>query len=140
REEGIKVQVIPGASAVTAGLALSGMPAGSFIFLGFLPRKSGKIKTLLESAKNFCKTVVIYESPHRILKLLEMVTEIFGTDANISVSREITKAYEETVRGNAEEVLKNFQARKKILGEFVLIIEAPEKEKRVKVNKYDKNT
>ena len=69
-----------------------------------------------------------------------MVTEIFGTDANISVSREITKAYEETVRGNAEEVLKNFQARKKILGEFVLIIEAPEKEKRVKVNKYDKNT
>ncbi len=139
REKGIKVESIPGASALTSALALSGLPAGSFIFLGFLPRKPGKVRDLLNDAKNFHKTVVIYESPHRILKLLEYVMEIFGDNTKISLSREITKAYEETVVGKVLEVFDDFSKREKIRGEFVLVIEPSEKPKRVKKNKYDKN-
>lgn len=139
RKEGIKIESIPGASALTSALTLSGLSAGSFIFLGFLPRKPSKVKDLLINAKNFHKTIVIYESPYRVLKLLENVMEIFGDDTKISLSREITKAYEETINGEVSEVYDDFSKRDKIRGEFVLVIEASEKPKRVKKNKYDKN-
>jgi 16S rRNA (cytidine1402-2'-O)-methyltransferase len=119
-QESIAVVPIPGPSALVAALVASGMPTDSFVFEGFLPHKKGR-KTKLESLRTETRTIVLYESPHRILKTLEEVSSYFG-DRQVVVARELTKKFEEIWRGSATDALQYFSS-KPIKGEFVLIIE-----------------
>ena len=119
-EAGIQIVPIPGASAVLAALVMSGKPMHQFLYLGFLPIKKGR-QTLLKSLVAEEKTIVIYEAPHRILKTLGDLKEYFG-DREISVCREITKIYEETVRCKISEAIEHF-TKKNPRGEFVLVIQ-----------------
>ncbi len=121
RNEGLAVNTIPGASAITAALSISGLPTDHFYFEGFLPRKKGR-KTRLEFLAGLPATVVIYESPYRVVKSLQDLLEAFG-DREVAVCRELTKLYEETFRGRLTLAIEHFdQGEKKIRGEFVLII------------------
>ena len=116
----IPVTVIPGASASLAGLVLSGFPTDRFIFEGFLPVKPGARRSRLEALKEEPRTIVLYESPHRLLKALTEIREVFG-DLPISVSRELTKRFEETRRGPVSKVLAHFE-RQAPRGEFVVVL------------------
>jgi 16S rRNA (cytidine1402-2'-O)-methyltransferase len=100
---------------------LSGLPSENFIFEGFLPRKKGRKTKLLELAQN-TRTTIIYESPYRVVKTLTEFLEYLGEDRQISLSREISKIYEETFRGSVVEAVKYF-SNKKIKGEFVICID-----------------
>jgi len=120
-KEGILVDCLPGATAFLPALVNSGLPNDKFVFEGFLPVKKGR-KTRLKILKEEKRTMVFYESPHRILKSLTQFVEYFGADRNISVSREMSKIFEETVRGTAAEVVSYFE-QKKPKGEFVIIVE-----------------
>jgi 16S rRNA (cytidine1402-2'-O)-methyltransferase len=104
----IEIIPIPGASAVLSSLVVSGFPLDSFVFLGFLPQKGEKRKKSILYLRYESKTVIIYESPHRIINLLESMYEILG-DREVSVSRELTKMFEETVRGKLSEVLEKLK-------------------------------
>lgn len=121
RDEGIRVSPIPGPSALLAALCCSGFPTNAFTFEGFLPHKPGKRKKMLEQALAREHTSIFYESPHRILKTLEALCELDPTRETF-VARELTKTYEETLIGSAENLLAEFKQRKAIRGEFVLII------------------
>ncbi len=120
RNNGIKVEVVPGPSAVISALSVAGMPADKFVFLGFLKKKPSKRRKELEALKNSDMVIVFYESPHRIIKALHDVRTVLG-EVFISVSRELTKKFEETVRGTATEVIDYFTS-KKILGEFCVVV------------------
>jgi len=120
RRSGIRVDAVPGPSAVVSALSVSGVPADCYIFLGFLKKKPSKRRKELEAYKNEDKVLVFYESPHRILKALADVQAVLG-DVFVAVSRELTKKFEETVRGKVSEVLLYF-AKKKILGEFCVVV------------------
>lgn len=118
--EGIEVQCLPGPTAFVPALVCSGFPTDRFRYEGFLPQKKGRqtrLKEILESSS----TVVLYESPHRILKLLEELKSLGAADRQVSVSREISKHFEETLRGTAEELLQHFTS-KAPKGEFVVCI------------------
>jgi len=117
----ITVVPLPGACALITALVGSGLDTDSFIFLGFLRRKIGKMKKELELAKQAEKTIIFYESPHRILKTLETCKEVFGENTNIVLARELTKKFEEFIRGSITTVINNLTGRK-ILGEFVVIV------------------
>lgn len=117
----ITVVPLPGACALITALVGSGLATDSFVFLGFLRKKTGKMKKELELAKQTDKTIVFYESPHRILKTLDVCKEVFGDDANIVLARELTKKFEEFIRGSISEVIDNLLNRQ-ILGEFVVIV------------------
>lgn len=117
---GIEVECLPGATAFVPALVASGIPCDKFYFEGFLPQKKGRMTRLKELAE-LDKTIVIYESPYRIVKTLTQVAEYMGEDRFASVSREISKLHEETVRGNIKELIAHFSA-KEPRGEFVLII------------------
>jgi 16S rRNA (cytidine1402-2'-O)-methyltransferase len=123
--EAIKKEIIitclPGATALIPALVLSGLPSESFIFEGFLPRKKGRKKKLIELSQN-TRTTIIYESPYRVVKTLTDFLEYFGEERQISLSREISKIYEETFRGSVVEAVKYF-SNKKIKGEFVICID-----------------
>ncbi len=123
--EAIKKEIIitclPGATALIPALVLSGLPSESFIFEGFLPRKKGRKKKLIELSQNI-RTTIIYESPYRVVKTLTDFLEYFGEERQISLSREISKIYEETYRGSISEAIKYF-SNKKIKGEFVICID-----------------
>lgn len=119
-EAGIHVTVIPGASASLMALVLSGFPTDRFVFEGFLPVKPGARRTKLESLKDEARTAIVYESPHRLLKALGEIEEVFG-DIPMSVSRELTKHFEETRRGRASELRAHFEAHPP-KGEFVLVL------------------
>ena len=123
--EAIKREIIitclPGPTALIPALVLSGLPSENFIFEGFLPRKKGRKTKLLELAQN-TRTTIIYESPYRVVKTLTEFLEYLGEDRQISLSREISKIYEETFRGSVVEAVKYF-SNKKIKGEFVLCID-----------------
>jgi 16S rRNA (cytidine1402-2'-O)-methyltransferase len=119
-EEGIKVVPIPGPSTVITALTVSGLPAANFIFLGFLKRKSGARQNQLAEFKNSERTVVIYESPHRVLDTLADIRESLG-ERQVAVGRELTKKFEEVKRGRVSEVLEYFSSRP-VLGEFCLVI------------------
>jgi 16S rRNA (cytidine1402-2'-O)-methyltransferase len=118
----IKVEVLPGANAVITALVGSGLPMDGFIFCGFLKRKPSKIKAELAGLTNLGKTIVFYESPHRILKTIEICLEVFGQDSQICLAREMTKKFEEFIRGTIKEVFENMKSKKSILGEFVILV------------------
>jgi 16S rRNA (cytidine1402-2'-O)-methyltransferase len=119
-ENNIEIECLPGAVALIPALVQSGFPCDKFVFEGFLPHKKGRVKRL-EQLKEEERTIIFYESPYRVLKLIEQLRDIFGEERAISVSREITKMFEETVRGNTTEVLAYFQA-KPVKGEFVVVV------------------
>lgn len=116
----VPVESLPGATAFVPAIVNSGFPCDRFVFEGFLPHKKGR-QTRIELLKDEKKTSVFYESPHRLIKTLEQFKEILG-ERNVSVSRELTKKFEETVTGSLEEVLDYFKS-KTIKGEFVLVLE-----------------
>ena len=118
-DAGIKIESVPGASAFLCALSVSGLPTDRFLFEGFLPVKSGQRKNKLLSLKEEERTVIFYESPHRLLKTLESIEETLG-DIQIVVARELTKKFEEVTRERVSHVIKHFSA-KKILGEFVIL-------------------
>ena len=123
RTAGIAVVPVPGPSAVVTALSAAGIPADSFVFDGFLPAKPGKRIHRLEALRDLEMTIVCYESPHRILAALEAIAQVFG-DREIVVAREMTKQFEEIVRGSAA-VLRERFAGGTARGEFTVIIPAP---------------
>ena len=121
---GVKVECLPGATAFVPALVKSGLPCDKFCFEGFLPHKKGR-QTRLTLLAEEDRTVVFYESTHRIIKLLEQLVEFFGEERFVSVSRELTKIHEETFSGQAIEVLNHFQTSV-TKGEFVVIVAGKE--------------
>jgi 16S rRNA (cytidine1402-2'-O)-methyltransferase len=119
-ERGVPVLSIPGPSSVLAALVVSGLPLDRFVFEGFLPPRGMKRVKSLEALKDEPRSIVLFESPHRIVNLLETVLSILG-DREISVSRELTKLFEETVRGPVSSVLETLK-RKKPRGEYTIVI------------------
>jgi 16S rRNA (cytidine1402-2'-O)-methyltransferase len=117
---GVEVECLPGPTAFIPALACSGLPTDRFLFEGFLPAKKGR-KTRLEELASLNCTVVLYESTHRLLKTLEELALYFGSERQASVSRELTKVYEETVRGTITE-LSGYYKTHPVKGEFVIII------------------
>ena len=128
-EEGIRVVPVPGPSAVIAALSASGLPTDKFLFFGFLPRKEAKLKEALKEIVSYPFTVVAYESPHRVERTLEVLSEV-SPDRPIVVARELTKLNEEFIRGKPEEVLKKLVEGGKVKGEFVLLFPPSKEEKR----------
>ena len=120
-ENKIEVDCLPGATAFVPALVNSGLPNEKFVFEGFLPVKKGRQTRLLFLA-NEHRTMIFYESPHKLLKTLGHFVEYFGTDRVVSVSRELTKMFEETVRGSASEVLAHYES-KPPKGEIVIVVE-----------------
>ena len=119
-EEGIEVECLPGATAFVPALVASGLPNDRFCFEGFLPQKKGR-QTKLKSLVNESRTMIFYESPFRIVKTLSQLGEVLGTDRRASVSREISKMFEETVRGTLAELTEHFTLHAP-KGEFVIIV------------------
>ena len=117
----IEIDCLPGATAFVPALVNSGLPCEKFVFEGFLPQKKGRQTRLKLLAKEE-RTMVFYESPYRVLKTLQQFAEFIGEDRQVSVSREITKKFEETVRGTVSEVLTHFE-NKDPKGEFVIVLE-----------------
>ncbi len=119
-ENAIEVECLPGATAFVPALVNSGLPNDRFVFEGFLPLKKGR-QTRLQQLAEETRTMVFYESPHKLLKTLTQFSDYFGGDRPISISRELTKMYEETVRGTLEEVISHFKG-KPPKGEFVIVV------------------
>ncbi len=117
---GYKVTSIPGACAAINGLVLSGISSGRFCFLGFLPKKSGERKKILEKYQYFEGSKIVYESPFRLIKLIEDIKVVYGNDAQISICREMTKKFEEIISGTFQEVFEKIKD-KNIKGELVVI-------------------
>lgn len=120
-EKGIAFEVLPGATAITTALVYSGLDTTRFIFRGFIPRETKDKKILIEEIKNLKETIIIYESPHRLLSTLTFLQENLG-DRQIAACRELTKLHEEIKRGTIQGVIEHFSS-KTIKGEFVLVIE-----------------
>lgn len=121
----VRMESLPGPTAFVPALVKSGFPCDRFVFEGFLPHKKGR-KTRLEKLKEEVRTVVLYESPYRLLKLLEEIKNTLGAERNVSVSREITKKFEETRTGEAWAVLDYFKSKDAVKGEIVVVIEGTE--------------
>lgn len=130
-EEGIVVECLPGATAFVPALVDSGLPNDKFCFEGFLPQKKGR-QTRLKELEEEERTVIIYESPFRLVKTLGQLMEIMGPERKVSVSREISKVHEETVRGTLKDVKEHFEHHEP-KGEIVMVLGG--KEKKGKVNK-----
>lgn len=121
--DAVDIVPIPGPSAVLSALSVSGFPTSEFLFLGFLPHKKGR-ETLFKEIANAKRTVVFYESPHRILKTLESLKQHLHPKRRVLVARELTKIYEENIEGVPEEVLAHFTAHPdRVRGEFVVVVE-----------------
>ena len=116
----VKLECLPGATAFVPALVASGLPSDRFVFEGFLPQKKGR-QSRIQALEEETRTMIFYESPHRIVKALNQFGEIFGFDRQASVSRELTKLYEETVNGSIQEIIDHF-GQQKVKGEIVLII------------------
>lgn len=127
---GVDVECLPGATAFVPALVDSGLPCDRFCFEGFLPQKKGRLTRLNELAEER-RTMIFYESPFRVVKTLEQFAVIFGSGRQCSVTREISKVYEETVRGTLAEVIEHFK-EKEPKGEFVIILEGKQEEKKQK--------
>ncbi|MBO5895555.1 MAG: 16S rRNA (cytidine(1402)-2'-O)-methyltransferase [Alistipes sp.] len=120
-EEGIDVVTLPGATALIPAVVQSGFPCDRFCFEGFLPQKKGRMKRL-EELSTEPRTLVLYESPYRVVKCLEQLAATFGAERRVAVVREITKKFEECVRGSVAEALDHFRAHEP-KGEFVIVVE-----------------
>jgi 16S rRNA (cytidine1402-2'-O)-methyltransferase len=120
-DAGIEIETLPGATAFVPALINSGFSTDEFLFIGFLPHKKGR-QTQLKKIALEPRTVILYESPFRVVKLLEEINLFIGKDRKISASRELSKFFEETVRGTADELLAHFKT-KEPKGEFVVVIE-----------------
>lgn len=120
-QNGVEVECLPGATAFVPALVNSGLPNDKFVFEGFLPVKKGR-QTRLKLLAEESRTMIFYESPHKLLKTLANFAEYFGEDRQISVSRELTKMFEETKRGSVKEVL-SYYTEKPAKGEIVIIVE-----------------
>src|SRR6202167_4994016 len=118
----VPVVPIPGASAFLAALVASGLPSDSFRFSGFLPAKRGERRAALEAIKASPRTQVFYEAPHRVVEALEDVVEVLGEARHVVIAREVTKLYEEFLRGRAGEVLETLKSRDAVKGEITLLI------------------
>lgn len=119
-QAGVEVECLPGATALIPALVNSGLPNDRFVFEGFLPVKKGR-QTRLLAMQDETRTMVLYESPHKLLKTLKQFVEYFGQDRMVSVSRELSKMHEETIRGTLAEVLEHFE-KKPPKGELVLVL------------------
>ncbi len=119
-QAGLKIECLPGATAFVPALVKSGLPSDRFVFEGFLPVKKGR-QTLLKFLAEEERTMIFYESPYRLVKTLEQLAEYFGAARQASVSRELTKKFEETVNGTLVEVADHFK-QKEVKGEIVLIV------------------
>ena len=117
----IDIECLPGPTALIPALIISGLPMEKFVFEGFLPTKKGR-KTKLQNLSTETRTMIFFESPHKLTKTLIDFQNIFGSERNISVSREITKMYEHTLRGKINEILEKLQ-NKKNKGEFVIVVD-----------------
>jgi 16S rRNA (cytidine1402-2'-O)-methyltransferase len=122
--QGIEIECLPGATAFVPALAVSGLPSDRFAFEGFLPQKKGR-QTRLRELQEESRTMIFYESPFRVLKTLSQFAETFGAERQASVSREISKLHEETVRGSLGELIARFTANEP-RGEFVIIVAGKE--------------
>ena len=120
-EECIDTECLPGATALIPALVQSGFPTDRFVFEGFLPPKKGR-QTRLKQWSEETRTIVFYESPHKIVKTLSQLQEFVGADRRLSVSRELSKKFEETLRGTVNELLLHF-SKKAPKGEFVIVLE-----------------
>ncbi len=118
----IVVESLPGSTALIPALLNSGLPCDRFVFEGFLPHKKGRNKRL-NQIKDEDRTIIFYESPHRLKKLLSQLVEVLGGNRLASVSRELTKIHEETQNGSLDELLELFEGRKNIKGEIVLVVD-----------------
>ena len=127
-KNGISIECLPGPTAFVPALVNSGLPSDRFTFEGFLPHKKGR-QTRLQNLVNEERTMIFYESPHRLLKALQQFSEYFGADRQVSVSRELTKIYEENIRGTITEVLAYF-SEKTIKGEIVIVLAGKAEEKK----------
>lgn len=127
-EAGVEVETLPGATALIPALVQSGFPCDRFCFEGFLPQKKGRSKHLQALADEE-RTMIFYESPYRVVKCLEQLAEVFGAERRVSVSRELTKKFEQTVRGTLGEVLDHFRTTEP-KGEFVLVVAGKPKQRR----------
>lgn len=123
---GIEVEVLPGPTAFVPALVLSGLPCDRFVFEGFLPQKKGR-QTRWSSLKEESRTMIFYESPFRLVKMLSEAAAVFGISRQASVSRELTKMFEETKRGTLQELQEYFSS-KSVKGEIVVVIKGKEKE------------
>lgn len=119
-EQQIEVECLPGATAFVPALVNSGLPADRFVFEGFLPHKKGR-QTRIQIISDQPYTSILYESPHRLLKTLQQFAEVAGPDRKASVSRELTKIYEETIRGSLAELIAHF-GQAEVKGEIVIVI------------------
>lgn len=125
-KNGLEVECLPGATAFVPALVNSGLPTDRFTFEGFLPQKKGR-QTRLKALAGEERTMIFYESPHRVVKMLEQLIEVLGPDRQVSVSRELTKLFEETLRGTLQEVVTHMIAHSdKVKGEFVVIVAGSE--------------
>lgn len=124
-ENNIDIECLPGATALIPALLISGISIEKFVFEGFLPVKKGR-KTRLDQLKEENRTMVFYESPHKLIRTLNDFSQTFGLDRKISVSRELTKIYEETVRGTISELINHYQ-EKSPKGEFVIVLDGKRK-------------
>lgn len=119
-EAGIRIECLPGATAFVPALVMSGLPNDRFCFEGFLPQKKGR-QTRLKELEEEKRTMVFYESPYRVIKTLSQFAEYFGADRLATISREISKIYEETLRGTLSELIEHF-TNERPRGEFVIIV------------------
>ena len=124
-ENNIDIECLPGATALIPALLISGISIEKFVFEGFLPVKKGR-KTRLDQLKEENRTMVFYESPHKLIRTLNDFSQTFGLDRKISISRELTKIYEETVRGTISELINHYQ-EKSPKGEFVIVLDGKKK-------------
>ena len=122
---GVEVQTLPGATAFVPALVSSGLPCDRFCFEGFLPQKKGR-QSKVEALRDEERTMVFYESPYRVVKTLQLFREVFGSDRQVSVCREISKVHEESVRGTLDEVIAHFTDHEP-RGEFVIVVAGKEK-------------
>jgi 16S rRNA (cytidine1402-2'-O)-methyltransferase len=122
-EHGVEIQVVPGPSSVIAALAVSGLATDRFSFEGFIPRKSGERKKLFQKLVSESRTMIFFESPHRVSESLEDAAKVFGPDRKASLSRELTKKFEETLRGTLADLA---ESAKDLKGEMVLVVAGAE--------------
>ena len=125
---GVEVQTLPGATALIPALVSSGLPCDRFTFEGFLPQKKGR-QSRIEALREETRTMVFYESPYRVLKTLQQLAEVFGTERQASACREISKIHEESVRGSLQELIEHFTATEP-RGEFVLVVAGRQQEEK----------